>query len=237
MKRIDLTNLEFGFWRVLRRGSGRKLWVCQCRCGVEKEIDGSSLKQGDSNSCGCNRANLRTENIANTKIGKKFGRYQVLAFTRNQKSGVGNRKMWLCLCACGTIKELSSSALTRATSCGCINKERMAAQRGPAAHNWKGGIVYDDYGYRLIRIPEHHRAKSNGYVREHIVVMEAAIRRRLFSNETVHHVNGIKDDNRIENLELWSHSHPSGQRAIDLIAWAKELLKTYEIAAIAGSPK
>lgn len=65
-------------------------------------------------------------------------------------------------------------------------------------------------------------------MREHRRVMELEIGRPLRHEETVHHINGVRSDNRIENLELWSSSHPSGQRVRDKIAWAKEILSLYE---------
>lgn len=98
---------------------------------------------------------------------------------------------------------------------------------GPKHATWKGGRHDDGRGYVVVRATEHPDVKATGYVLEHRLVMEKALGRRLLPEENVHHRNGDKADNRLENLELWSTSQPPGQRVEDKIKWAKELLALY----------
>jgi len=67
-------------------------------------------------------------------------------------------------------------------------------------------IIRDKDGYLLIRVVNHPFADSRGYVREHRLVMEKHLDRYLEPEEIVHHKNGIRDDNDIENLNLMTIS-------------------------------
>jgi hypothetical protein len=83
--------------------------------------------------------------------------------------------------------------------------------------NWKGGKRVNSAGYVEVRLPDHHRARKNGYVFEHIIVAEEKIGRKLQKNEHVHHINEVKTDNSPSNLmviDIAEHSriHGVGKR-------------------------
>lgn len=84
--------------------------------------------------------------------------------------------------------------------------------------NWKGGRTIHKAGYVMVRVPDHPRAKRSPYVFEHILVAEQLLGRYLEPGESVRHRNGVRDDNRPENLELWTRPQPSGIRACDAVA-------------------
>jgi hypothetical protein len=82
-------------------------------------------------------------------------------------------------------------------------------------------------GYTLVSAPGHPNANAAGKILEHRLVMSRHLGRKLLREENVHHINGVKTDNRLANLELWTTSQPVGQRVIDRLAWARQLLATY----------
>lgn len=74
---------------------------------------------------------------------------------------------------------------------------------------------------------EHWASQGNGWALQHRVVMGDLLGRPLLASEDVHHINGDRADNRIGNLELWITSQPRGQRAREVLAWAREVEALY----------
>lgn len=106
-------------------------------------------------------------------------------------------------CACGNLKQPTSATCRDCQPTG-----------GKDNGNWRGGRTFHKAGYVIRRAPSQTRAHPKSlYVFEHILVMEKKIGRLLHPDESVHHRNGVKDDNRPENLELWVRPQPSGIRA------------------------
>ena len=112
--------------------------------------------------------------------------------------------------------------------------------RGWCSKHWKRWWTHDDPMFTM-----HKNERGTGYLssagyhiisvdgvqrKAHRVIMEKHLGRPLLDHENVHHKNGVRDDNRIENLELWTTSQPYGQRVEDKIAWALELLADYGYA-------
>lgn len=127
------------------------------------------------------------------------------------------------------------SRTTRCTLDGCDKEHRgLGFCSGHYQRFKKHG---SPLGGRSLAWPRLPYKDANGYMniklngvttKVHRIIMEEHLGRKLYPKENVHHLNGIRDDNRIENLELWSSSQPSGQRVEDKIKWAKEILETYK---------
>lgn len=113
-------------------------------------------------------------------------------------------------------------------------QESQIGKSGAESTRWKGGVT-NSGGYVLVKVPGHPQAQHQQYVFEHRLVMEKKLGRYLLPTEIVHHKNGVADDNRIENLELFTTHHPHGARVDDLTTWALEHLRQYKPEALKDS--
>lgn len=110
-----------------------------------------------------------------------------------------------------------------------ITAEKHRTSRlGEKNANWKGGKTINPQGYVVINNAKNHTINPKKQAKEHRIVMEKKLNRPLFKNEMIHHKNGNRQDNRIENLEIWIKGHPWGQRVEDVIPWCIKILKRYK---------
>ena len=179
---IDLTGKNIGDWNVIEY-YGKSMWRCRCKCGKEKLVDGNSLRNGRTKSCGsCAR---KRDGKYKDITGMKFGKLTVVERGEKNKRG---RHLWICKCDCGGIKEAEAYDLIRGKikSCGCMvqkkNKEekpesnrRKRTYHNPIFPNTahvlygmqsrcynKNCPDYKNYGGRGIKICAEWMDKENG---------------------------------------------------------------------------
>ena len=114
---------------------------------------------------------------------------------------------------CGATRSMGTQAIW-----GWRNKRNWSDR----SLSWCACKRVDANGYVSSKGPDWKRSRF-----EHRVLMEKMLERHLLPNETVHHRNGNRSDNRLLNLELWSSSQPPGQKVEDKVAWAREILVLY----------
>lgn len=234
----NIVGQTFGLLTVVKRhpqnnSAGHTQWVCSCECGNTTVVTGVNLKAGHSKSCGCLKH--RPAHNSLDLVGKRFGRLVVLP-SGHEVKGKRKVKYWNCQCDCGNTTPVTTGKLRsgHTISCGCWNKEQASriamtyligrktlAANGTLPPRIKKG------GYVKVHDRHHHRADKAGFVFEHIKVMEQTLGREMLPNEYVHHKNGINNDNRPENLELWVTGQPFGQRVNDRGKFYVEFILTH----------
>lgn len=165
-KKADLTGRIFGNLVVVRRvddyvsprGARVPKWLCKCQCGNEIEVISSSLRNGDTKSCGCLNKKSNKAGISGTKallpglkkcttyedaktekrnritiddvIGKQFGNLTILSCVEKKRNI--NESHFLCRCTCGEKRIVTLHALKKnnTISCGCLNRTHWSEIEG-----------------------------------------------------------------------------------------------------------
>ena len=155
---VDLAaGQQFGRWTVIRRTEnnewGRATWLCRCDCGNERVVPSTSLRNGDSKSCGCLKRELASKRGIVNEAGNRYGRWTVI---RQAKNGNRRQARWLCQCDCGTMRTVAGSTLRNGSSqsCGCLQRERTSHSRSLP----KGEASFNEVLGRMKR-----SAKDRGY--------------------------------------------------------------------------
>ena len=147
--------------------------------------------------------------------------YCVNHYGRNKRFGnpLGMGKNFLKPKVC-TIEGCKNTHRMSFGLCG-LHYKRLKKTGEPTGLIYKGFHIAPD-GYVKVK-----DKKKNKTVLQHRMIMEEYLGRDLLSTENVHHINGNRSDNRIENLELWNTCQPKGQRIPDKIKYALEILNQY----------
>ena len=162
-----------------------------------------------------------------------------IAFFSEPRKMIGTSACVKVLCGkCQQIRYCQFTPINRSLSgyCRiCTNREIAKAHTGPNSHYWKSGKSYDIDGYLYLHrehlTPEEKILFSSmidhrGYIFEHRVIMARHLCRALTEVEVVHHLNGIKDDNRLENLLLHDSNATHKSEELKIVAaYRAEILR------------
>ena len=124
-------------------------------------------------------------------IGERFGRLVVV-----EKSHSDNGVYWRCKCDCGGEKNVKTGTLNggNVNSCGCLYVESHDRGKGEDNPSWRGGRYINDGGYQMVASTIHPRRQANGYIREHIAIVDNILGKPMPDGVQVHHY-GEKYDN------------------------------------------
>lgn len=177
---IDLTGVRIGRLTV-EKYMGNQKWLCQCDCGEKTIVNGSNLRGGHTQSCGCYQREMTSQRSIDDLIGQRFGCLTVVSRAENDKTTGAVR--WACICDCGqdTVVRATDLKSGNTKSCGCLSGEKHGQAGTRLYQVWScmknrcynpRAEKYDCYGGRGIKVCDEWKnsftaffdwAMKNGY--------------------------------------------------------------------------
>ena len=202
----DIIGRKFGSLTVqsyFQNKYGTYMYLCKCDCGREQIATRSHLLKGLTTRCAyCSKHKIDVNDI----VGMKFGKLTVLSYSRQ----LNGRRMYLCKCDCGKVKEINRSLLLTGHAVTCDDCAYIECEDDHYRYYCQNGDswIFDEVDLEFV---EDHRwfISHDGYPHTKVKSKDIVFHRLLFNlsgREIVDHVNGDSRDNRRANLRITSQA-------------------------------